>query len=145
MPPGSGDRYWVLGKYLYDLSGDPHFWINRAIAAHYGLDEVRAEGGQDERMAGARKSAVIPMELKCADNVLEAEIRPEDSRETARQAAYLLLWRTGPCFAPCHIRQGKNSGLAGQGWRFRASKAGLCRFCWPGRYRIEKLPDGVLA
>lgn len=81
MPPGSGDRYWVLGKYLYDLSGDPRFWINRAMAAHYGLDEVRAEGGGTSAWQAPIKRSLIPVELKCANNVLEAVVRQDASKK----------------------------------------------------------------
>lgn len=40
LPVNSGDRYWVLGKYLHDISEDSSFWVNRAVALHYGLKEV---------------------------------------------------------------------------------------------------------
>lgn len=62
MPPGSGDRYWVLGKYLYDLSNDPTFWINRAMAAHYRLEQVKAAGNAPKRWAGGPKSSPVEME-----------------------------------------------------------------------------------
>lgn len=39
-PPGCGDRYWVLGKYVNDIGPDPDYWVNRAMAAHYGAASV---------------------------------------------------------------------------------------------------------
>lgn len=36
-------RYQALGGDLQDISQDPTFWINRAIALHYGLNTVRKE------------------------------------------------------------------------------------------------------
>lgn len=72
LPPGVGDRYWVLGKYLYDLSSDPNFWINRAMAAHYGLDEVRVKGGRATGWENYAGHGEISVRVQCEDNALRA-------------------------------------------------------------------------
>ncbi len=51
LPPGTGDRYWVLGKYQPDLSSDPGFWVNRAMATYYGLEKVVGARGYKEATA----------------------------------------------------------------------------------------------
>ena len=122
-----GQRRQVLGAgkiRLYDLSGDPHFWINRAIAAHYGLDEVRAEGGRTSAWQAPAKGAVIPMELKCADNVLEAEIRPEDSAKLPDRLHIYYYGEPALLLRPAIFGRGKFGRLA-RGWRFRASRRWL--------------------
>lgn len=35
-----GDSYMILGSHLPDISPDPTFWVNRAVAAWYGLRSV---------------------------------------------------------------------------------------------------------
>ncbi len=145
MPPGSGDRYWVLGKYLYDLSGDPHFWINRAMAAHYGLDEVRAEGGRTSAWQAPAKGAVIPMELKCADNVLEAEIRPEDS---AKLPDRLHIYYYGEPALLCALPYSAGEKILA--WLARAGGSGIKGWLVPillarADIALKNSPDGVLA
>lgn len=39
-PAYSDDRYWVLGGNLADLAQETDFWVNRAIALHYGLESA---------------------------------------------------------------------------------------------------------
>ncbi|MBQ7617428.1 MAG: hypothetical protein IJS50_01000 [Desulfovibrio sp.] len=38
--PVRGDRHMVLGSHLNDVSYEPDFWFNRALAAYYGLKSV---------------------------------------------------------------------------------------------------------
>lgn len=40
LPKDAGDGWWVLGKYLSDVSPDPNFWVNRAVASWYGIKGV---------------------------------------------------------------------------------------------------------
>jgi len=55
VPPLSvrGDRYMVLGSYQQDIEYDPNFWINQAVAAHWGLKSV-ALCPRPERMPSAQ-------------------------------------------------------------------------------------------
>lgn len=77
MPVGSGDRYWVLGKYLYDISSDPASRVNRSMAVHYGVGEVRAKS---ERMTfWHTENQEYPFELVTKNDRLEISVPKSDN------------------------------------------------------------------
>lgn len=76
MPVGSGDRYWALGKFLYDISSDPASRINRGMALHYGVGEVRAKG--DKLTFWHTANHEQPLVLATKNGRLEISFRKPD-------------------------------------------------------------------
>lgn len=48
--PVSGDRYMPLGYQLNDIGPDPSFWVNRQVAAHYGLKSVSSRNDNEGKI-----------------------------------------------------------------------------------------------
>lgn len=44
LPKNSGDRYWALGSSQNDISDNPAYYVNRAMAAYYGVRQILPRG-----------------------------------------------------------------------------------------------------
>lgn len=74
-----GDSYMILGSHLPDISPDPNFWVNRAVAAWHGLKSVAIAMPQYRLIPEAGQSEHIPLEAVTNSFSIQVDYTPPAS------------------------------------------------------------------
>lgn len=86
------DRHMVLGSHLQDISPDPKFWVNRAVAAWYGLKSVALATPRYPLIPETEQSRTIPLKVEADTSCLSVHYAPPAS---APQIEYVHIYYYG--------------------------------------------------
>lgn len=88
--PIQGNTYMVLSSHLADISSNPTFWVNRAVAAWYGLKSVATHISQYSLVPDTTKD--IPLRLLVDNTCINVRYSPHGS---APKTEYLHIYYYG--------------------------------------------------
>lgn len=104
----ASDSYQTLGNELLDITSDPNFWVNRAVAAFYGLRSIRTSPESainyltpdDDQFLALPESRSIKISLK--DRHIEVASNPGNQKNADWEAHFYypgkpgILWQFPP-------------------------------------------------
>ncbi len=85
-------RHMVLGSHLQDINSDPRFWVNRAVAAWYGLKSVATVTSRSHLIPETEQTATLPLTVEADTSAISVHYAPSDS---APKTKYMHIYYYG--------------------------------------------------